>query len=152
MPSISIRPCTVSDMENAHNLAALLAEYGVESAIEGLGQPSAQIETYRQMEALGMLCLIGAFQGDELVGFLIMIVSVLPHYGKRIASTESFFVASAARKGGAGLKLLCEAERLAKSLGAMGFFVSAPTNSRLDSVLTAKQYRHTNQVFFKVLA
>lgn len=152
MPSIAIRPCTVSDMENAPNLAALLAEYGAESAIEGLGQANAQTETYRQMEAVGVLHLIGAFQGDELVGFLIMIVSVLPHYGKRIASTESFFVASAARKGGAGLKLLREAERLAESLGAMGFFVSAPMGGRLMRVLTAKRYRETNRVFFKVLA
>lgn len=152
MPSIVIRPCTVSDMENAPNLASLLAEYGAESAIEGLGQPAAQLETYHQMEAMGVLHPIGAFQGDELVGFLIMIISVLPHYGARIGSTESFFVASAARKSGAGLKLLREAERLAEAQGAMGFFVSAPIGSRLDQVLTAKRYLETNRVFFKVLA
>jgi len=149
---IIIHPCTVSDMENAPNLADLLAEYGAASAIDGLGAPAAQLETYRQLEAVGVLHLIGAYQGDNLVGFLIMIISVLPHYGARVGSTESFFVASTARKTGAGLKLLREAERIAATLGAVGFLVSAPVGSRLDQVLTAKRYLETSHVFFKALA
>ena len=138
-------------MENAPNLAELLAEYGAASAIDGLGAPVAQIETYRQLESVGVLHLIGAYQGDALIGFLIMIISVLPHYGARVASTESFFVASASRKTGAGLALLHEAERIATTLGAVGFLVSAPVGSRLDCILVAKRYLETNHVFFKAL-
>lgn len=140
-------------MERAPNLAELLAEYGAESSIDDLGPPSVQIETYRQMEAVGALQLLGAFQGNDLVGFLVMIVSMLPHYGARVASTESFFVAGNARKSGAGLRLLHEAEQLARNLGAAGFFVSAPKGSKLAAVLDAhKAYRETNRVFFRGLA
>lgn len=152
MEPIIIRRCTVADMADAPNIADLLAEYGAESAIEELGPPAAQLDTYRQMEAVGALHLLGAFDGDALVGFLVMIVSVLPHYGACIASTESFFVARAARKSGAGLKLLHEAEQLAKSLGAAGFFVSAPMSSRLEKILPGVGYRETNRVFFRRLA
>lgn len=152
MPTLAIRLCTVSDLETSPQLADLLAEYGVESAIDGLGAPAAQFALYHQMEATGALHLFGAFDDEALVGFLIMIVSVLPHYGKRIASTESFFVSRAARRTGAGMKLLRSAEQHAKDLGAEGFFVSAPTGGRLDHIMPAQGYRETNRVFFRVLA
>lgn len=139
-------------MENAPQLADLLAEYGVESVIDGLGKPAAQFELYHQMEATGALHLIGAWLDGDLIGFLILIVSVLPHYGTRIASSESFFVARAARKTGAGLKLLRAAEQHAKDLGAAGLFISAPTGSRLERIMPAEGYRETNRVFFRVLA
>lgn len=152
MESINVKPCTVADMEQAPNIAELLAEYASESAIEGLGPVSAQMETYRQMEAAGFLHILGAFQGDALVGFLLVIVSVLPHYGVRVGSTESYFVAVSARKSGAGLILLREAEHLAQSLGAVGFFVSAPKGGRLEQVMEGKGYRETNRVFFRSLS
>lgn len=150
--TITIRPCAVSEIEDAPNLAALLAEYGEESAIDGLGGQDAQIETYHQMEDIGALFPVGAFDGDALVGFLLMIVSILPHYGKRVASSESFFVTNSARKKGAGLKLLREAERMAQDLGALGLFISAPMGSRLYQVLEAKRYAETNRIFFKAFS
>lgn len=151
MEPVEIRSCTVAEMEHAPNLADLLAEYAIESAIPGMGPPKAQLETYRQLEAVGALHLFGAFQGDALVGFLVMIVSVLPHYGALVASTESYFVACKARKSGAGLKLLQEAENLARILGVAGFFVSAPIGGRLERVMSGKGYRETNRVFFRGL-
>lgn len=151
MEPTHIRPCTVADMERAPNLYDLLAEYGRESAIDELGAPVPQMETYRQLEAAGVLHLLGAFRGGDLVGFLIMVVSVLPHFGKCVASTESYFVASHARKGGTGLKLLREAETLACRLGAVALFVSTPKGARLETVLSAKGYRETNRVFFRSL-
>ena len=152
METIRIQPCTVAELADAPNIAALLAVYGIESAIDGLGGPNARLDLYTQMEAAGVLYPIAAFQGDDLIGFLILIISVLPHYGACVASTESFFVASAARKTGAGLKLLHEAERIAAEHDALGFFVSAPTGGRLDQVLAATHYRETNRVFFRRLS
>ena len=152
MESISIRDCSVADIEAAPNLPELLSEYGAEAAIDGLGQPEAQLDTYHLMETLGVLHIVGAFKGDTLIGFLIMVVSTLPHYGVRIASTESFFVASAYRKTGAGLKLLHAAEDLAADMNASGFFVSAGIRSRLEQIMPAIGYRETNRIFFKALA
>lgn len=151
-PTITIRPCTVSDIEHAPNSAALLAEYGAESSIAGLGQQCAQFDTYYKLEAAGILHLVGAFRADQLVGFVIVMAAVLPHYGKKVATTESFFVAKNARKGGAGLRLLRAAEQKARDLGAVGFLVSAPVGGQLEQVLPRAGYENTNRVFFRGLA
>ncbi len=151
MEPISIKPCAVADVESAPNVAELLAEYAEESALDALGGANPQWETYRQMQAMGVAHVLGAFQGDTLVGFLVLLVSIVPHFGKPIASTESYFVARAARKAGAGLKLLHEAEQIASQAGAVGFFVSAPIGSRLAQVLPGVGYRETNRLFYRGL-
>ena len=151
MESISIKPCSVADIESAPNVADLLAEYAEESALDALGGANPQWETYRQMEAVGVARVLGAFQREKLVGFLVLLVSIVPHFGKLLASTESFFVAKSARKTGAGLKLLREAENIARDTGAVGFFVSAPMGSRLAKVLPGVGYRETNRMFFRGL-
>jgi GNAT superfamily N-acetyltransferase len=153
MEPTTFRTCTVADMESAPRLAELFAEYAQESALQDLGEPVVQIETYRQMEAAGVLHMIGAFQGPHLVGFLVLIVSVVPHFGRLIASTESLFVSKSARRGGAGMQLLQLAESVSAELGAVGLFVSAPVGSQLEKVLQAKKtYRNTNSLFFRSLA
>jgi GNAT superfamily N-acetyltransferase len=150
--TITIRKRAAIEILDAPNIADLLAEYAAESAIDGLGWPMAHLDTYQALDASGILHALGAFDGDTLVGFLFFIVSRLPHYNAQpVATSESFFVASTARKSGAGLKLLHEAEHAARELGAVGFLVSAPVGSRLESVLPAVSYREASRVFFRGL-
>lgn len=153
MEAVTIQPCTVADVEQAPNLAELLAEYGDESAIDGLGAPCPQFGTYRLMESAGMLFILGAFHGNSLVGFIILIVSPLPHFGTVAASTESFFVTRSARKSGVGLRMLREAEQLSRSVGAAGLLVSTPAGGKLEQVMRGFDgYRVTNTVFFRSFA
>jgi GNAT superfamily N-acetyltransferase len=152
METLTIRRSTVAEIEQSPNITQLLAEYADESAIAGIGVPMAQLESYHQMEAAGLLHAIAAWQGTHLVGFVTLISGVLPHYGVCTATTESFFVARASRKTGAGLGLLREAEHLAKDLGAKGLLVSAPFGGRLAEVLPKAGYTETNRVFFRGLA
>lgn len=152
MEHISVKLTTVAEIESAPNLADLLAEYARESAVDGLGDASPQFAMYHAMEAAGVTYLFGAYRGDMLIGFLIMIVSTLPHFGQVAASTESFFVASAERKTGAGLNLLRHAMAHAEHMGARGFFVSAPVQGRLETLLPAIGFRETNRVFFRSFA
>lgn len=152
MQSITIRPCTVDDILAAPNLGALVVEYAVECAIDGLGEPHPRWDTYHKFEAAGVLHIVGAFEGSELIGFIVLLVAELPHYSAIVATTESFFVADRARKGGAGLKLLREAERVCAALGAVGFLVSAPANGRLAKIMPRIGFRESNRVFFRKLA
>ncbi len=153
MNPIEIRPCTVLDIEAAPNLEALLAEYAAESSNPEIGPVSAQIPVYRQLEAAGMLHAVGAFQDDTLAGFVFVLVSVLPHYGRKVATSESLFVAAVARSTGAGMRLLHEAEHLARKHGATAFLLSAPAESQLDKVMRGlHSYRLSNVVFIKELA
>jgi GNAT superfamily N-acetyltransferase len=150
---IVIRQCAFGGLENDPNIAALVAEYAAESATEGLGPVNPQWRMYEAMDAAGIARLLCAYNGSVVVGFLVLLVSVVPHFGVPIASTESFFVSRAARSTGAGMMLRRAAERMARDMGAVGFFISAPTGSRLAEVMSkSKGWRETNRVFFRRLA
>lgn len=153
MPRLSIRPCSIADLQSAPNIGDLMAEYSAESSIHDLGQVSAQWETYKAMAEAGVLHPFAVFDGDSaLAGFMLLIISVLPHYGLPIAVSESFFVTESIRKTGAGIRLLREAERFAVDRGAIGMLVSSPVGGRLASILPRSGYKATNEVFFRRLA
>ena len=148
-----IRVCTVAEIESAPTLPDMLLAYGEESRIPEMGEPEASFATYRAMERSGGLHIVGAFD-PELIGFAIVLVYGLPHYGGRlVGSLESFFVGPADRRHGAGLQLLHAAEDLARDLGAIALLVGAPVGSRLDTVMQHNAaYRPTNRVFTRSLA
>ncbi|CAB5162182.1 acetyltransferase domain containing protein [uncultured Caudovirales phage] len=151
MTPITIRHCAASELLDAPNRYELWDEYALESSINGLPHPNVQIDMYRMLEQQGVIQLIGAFDDTKLIGFVAVLANVLPHYGVIMAITESFFVSKDYRKTGAGLKLLREAERHARSIKAPGLLVSAPFGGRLAEVLPHVGYDETNRVFFKKL-
>jgi GNAT superfamily N-acetyltransferase len=149
---IVVRRCTTAELEAAPNLADVLAEYAQECQLAELGPAQAQVETYRLLEASGMFHPIGAFEGERLAGFILPLVIVLPHYGVLAATVESFFVPRAGRKKGTGLRLLAQAESMARALGAKALLLSAPVSGTLAQVLPRKGYRHSNNVYVRGLA
>lgn len=150
---IDIRPCAIAEIASAPNLGDLLAEYARESSLPELGSTQPQIATYHALESAGVLHPIGAFEGDRLVGFILPLVTVLPHYGVFAGVVESFFVPRAERKRGIGLRLLHKAESLARDLGAKALLLSAPTGGDLAKGMGSwKSYRRSNDVFVKALA
>lgn len=146
---MKIKQITFGEIEAAPNFDALFAEYTGESAIEGMPVPAAKMELYKQLESTGAIHIIGAYLDETLIGFIVVLTSVLPHYSALAATTESFFVAKEHRHTGAGLKLLREAERHAKDCKACGLLISAPIGGSLAAVLEKTDYRETNRVFFK---
>lgn len=150
---ISVRRCSVAELEAAPNLGELLAEYAAESALPELGAPAPQVAIYRKLEEAGVLRPVAAFEGDRLLGFISPLCSVLPHYGVVAATVESFFVPRALRKKGIGLELLAEAELVAQVAGARALFLSAPAGGSLARVLDRRGgYRLSNVVHVKALA
>ena len=139
----------VHQLERDPDLAELLAEYAAESSIVGMPPPAAKMESYRELEARGLLQVLSATQEGRLIGFLTLLAPVLPHYGVAVAVSESFFVARAHRGTGAGLKLLRAAEDIARRFGSPGLLVSAPFDGDLFKVLPRVGYAETNRVFFK---
>ena len=149
---IQIKRSTVSEVEDYPEFPALVAEYAAESANEALGAVNPQMDTYRGMEAVGLLHVLSACLDDHLIGFLFLLTPVLPHFGRCAGVAESYFVASAHRKSGAGLRLLRAAEGIARDAGAVGLMVSAPEGGRLAQVMPGVGYRPASTVFFKELA
>ena len=149
---VTIRHCTIAELFSAPAMPALLDDYAAEAAIAGMPTPAAQMRLYQALESSGMLGVIGAFAGGELVGFINILVSELPHYSAKVGTSESFFVAPSHRSGGTGQRLLDAAEEHARNRGAVGLLVSAPHGGRLERALPLMGYRQSNSVFFRGLA
>lgn len=151
--TVVIKKCTIADLEAASNIQNILAEYAAESSpdIEGLPRPMAKVDTYKHLETVNAIHIMGAFFDEILIGYIILIAPVMPHYSIRMAVSESFFVLKEYRKTGAGLKLLRAAEDWATGEGACGILVSSPTGGDLADVLPRVGYTETNRVFFRSL-
>lgn len=149
MTDLIVRRCQVADIEAAVDL---IRAYEGECGMAEFGSYRPDWEQYKTMERSGWYTAIGAFRGNRMVGMLTVLAGPNPHVGAVMASTESFFVLPEERNGGTGLKLLAQAEALAKEKGARGLIVSARADSRLSRVMRLmKGYKPSNEVFCKVL-
>lgn len=149
---VAVRPSRVAEIETAANWPALAAEYADETLIAGMPPPLARWPAYRALESAGLLSVFAAWDDGILVGFLSILAADLPRYGRRVAMSESFFVAGAYRKTGAGLKLLRAAEDKARAMDSPGLFVTAPFGGDLFKVLPRVGYGEAARVFFKRMA
>ena len=147
-----VRASSVDEVCSAGNLGELLAGYADESSIADAGNINPNWTAYRAMEQAGIYQVSAAFLGGQLVGFAGVVLTDNPHYGRRLAVTESLFVEKAARKRGIGKQLLTHVERFASINRAAGLLVSAPFGGRLADVLPRSGYQQTNQIFFKALS
>lgn len=148
---VTIKRSGVDAIFGARNVDRVLELYAAESSIAGLGQFNPHQGMYKAMEDNGVVRTLTAHDGDDLVGMLVFLVSVLPHYSQVVATSESYFVLPEYRSTGAGLQLLHEAQDWAAELGATGLFISAPTDSRLAKVMPRMGYEATNVVFYRGL-
>lgn len=151
MDPVTIRQCHAAEIYNAPNAAALWAEYAAESATAEMGPHNPQIALYQTLEDTGVLTVFGAFRDEALVGVIVTLISMVPHFGRTIATTESFFVRKEDRKGGTGAALLAAAEAFARQRGVTAYYVTAPTGGRLERALPHLGYRASNTVFVKGL-
>lgn len=149
---VEIRETTATSILSEPGISALLEEYAAESAIHGLPPPRPHADIYAALDATGALTALGAYLDGVLVGFLLFVTTVSPHYSALLSVCESFFVAAEHRRAGAGLDLLRAAEERARERGAVGLLVSSPIGGRLAEVLPRSGYRETNRAFFRGLA
>lgn len=149
---MKVKPCSVDEFFSYPNLDVLFEEYRAEADRGKYGRPSVQVDMYKSLEDVGMLKAIIAEKDGALVGFIALLVSVVPHFGKTIATTESFFVTEPGRKHGIGIKLLKRAEEEAKGAGAVMFYSTAPIGGRLEKLLPHFGFERTNIVFGKRLS
>lgn len=146
---LRVAPCRVADIEASPDFPALADEYADESLIDGMPPPIARWPQYHALEDAGLLSVFAAKEGEALLGFISVLASALPRYAEPLAICESFFVAEAYRRTGAGIRLLRAAERKAREIGARGLLVSAPYRGRLFEVLPRLGYAESSRIFFR---
>jgi len=144
-----IEACSPDDIRTAPNFDDLVVEYALEAGMPEMPWPRVDWQTYTMMERAGTLHVFSAREDGVLAGFVVVIMTMMPEYGVRLACTEAFFVAKAWRSTGAGLKLLAAAEAWARSHKAPGLAVSAPLGGKLAEVLPKCGFREVGRTFFK---
>ena len=138
MSTVSIRRVSHSEILAAPNAQQLIDEYAAECSIP---DAKPQTQMYAAMEQSGALVCFGAHVANELVGFVSMLIAVMPHHGKRVATLESLFVLSSHRDSGAGDALLSAAEQYADDAadsGCLALLYTARVGSRLEKVLSRR--------------
>lgn len=151
---ISVRPVSVQEVFDNEGFGALISEYRDEALRNpDLMGSMPDRKAYEAMVESGILTPIAAFVDGVLAGLCSVISVTIPHFtAKRIASTESLFVASAYRSSGAGMQLIKAAERVAVERGARGLYITAPVGGRLNKILPNVGYGHTNTIYYRGLA
>lgn len=144
---MEIRKITAEKLFARGEFNRLCLEYADESGNPELGGAMPCFEHYKALEDQGILTFIGAFEGEAMVGFAEVSVLKHPHYDKLIGSVGTLWLEKRARKGTAGLRLIRELMRVAKSKGAVGVYCSAPYGSRLER-LYERLFKRTDSIFW----
>lgn len=151
---MTVRVVPFSELETAPNFKFMTTMYAAEAKLDGMPEPKPHMETYHALDKSGFLVTLCAFVEEEIVGFLTLTITMLPHYSVVVAHLESFFVLKDHRTSNAGLQLLSTAEGVAKKRGAVGIFLAAAVDGQLEKILTKmkRHYTRTHSGFFRRLA
>jgi GNAT superfamily N-acetyltransferase len=144
---MEIRPVSYAEIFAAPNVEELFDGYAKEGSIPEIGSINPQKEMYLAMEKSGVAQCFGVYS-DHLVGFASVLLTVMPHYGKKVATVESVYVEPLSRR----IDLLSAVEEFARQNGCIAILWCAPAYSQFARVLSGKKsYRPTNVVFCRSL-
>ena len=93
-------------------------------------------ERYLAMDAMGLLLVLLAYEGDDLVGYSVNVVTTHLHYkALTFASNDLLYVAPAHRGGRLWLQLRRETRRVARERGAVLMLWHAKEGTTLAKLL-----------------
>lgn len=147
-----IRKVSAADVLEAENAKELFDMYHDEVRTAGMPVHKPDEGAYHALEDCGILHAWGLYREGLLVGFLSLLVSHVPHFGEKIATTESFYVRPEHRGSGTGRGLLKSAEAFARETGCVGFWIPAPVGGSLSKAISIWGYRKAYEAYFKGLA
>jgi len=145
----TIRKIPVTDILDDSRFSDMVREYASEAKAVEMPDPNPDRGAYRAMDRFGVLHSFGAYAGGQLVGFICVLISKLPHYGVLVATIESFYVVPESRKGGTAQRLMAAVEDLAHEQGCACVLVTAPKGGRLARAMGSMGYRMSHEVFVK---
>lgn len=144
--------CVFAELEKMPEFPALVEEYYSEAGNPGLPRPKYDSERYGQLCKLGLMHTFGVTVDGRLIGFMMIVVSVLPKYSLPVATLDTIFVGKAHRMSGAGVRLLQRAEQIAADLADGRLLASSPVEGALANLLERSGYLESNRIFFKQVA
>jgi len=114
---------------------------------------SPAVEVYRRIEQSGGLFAVIAYDGADIVGYSVNIISQNLHYSHlTMANNDLIFVAPSHRTGRTGMRLIDETERVAAKRGARMMLWHAKEDTPLARILPRTGCKVQDILFSKELA
>lgn len=148
---LEIKQIKFDELAQDINFNNLVKEYYEETKLEGLEQKEVRVDIYNGIEARNSLDVFAAYLDSKLIGFSLLVTTILPHYGIQISIVDALFVEKSARGTASGLKLIRASEAKGKERKSPGIIITAPINGPLIDLLPTIKYAPTNVMFFKSL-
>jgi len=109
-------------------------------------------ERYHALEQSGLLICLGAFRGEECIGYSINFFTNHMHYREMFyVQNDLLFVAEEHRKTRVGLDLIRETEKQAFARGAEMMLWHAKENTSLNTLMSRLGYKVQDIIYSKVL-
>lgn len=110
------------------------------------------LPVYIQLEDNNALLSIGAFDGDEIVGYSVNIISRNLHYADVVmCQNDVLFLKPEYRTGPNGLRLIRATERLAKERGCNMILWHAKMDTQFMAILSKLGYRVQDVIYSRGL-
>lgn len=128
-------------------LKPMLNAYWIEADERNDSKPDIDLQTYKELEQLGFLVLITAFDKDTLVGILPFIESKCTHTGVQKAMAEMFYISPEYRGQGLASKMLKYFEEVAKT---EYLFFTLKVGLPHNRLVLNNNYSHVENMYMKV--
>jgi GNAT superfamily N-acetyltransferase len=110
------------------------------------------LPVYIKLEDNNALLSIGAFDGDQIVGYSVSIISPNLHYSDLVmCQNDVLYLQEGYRTGPYGLKLIRETERLAKARGCHMMLWHAKMDTQFMALLAKLGYRVQDVIYSRGL-
>lgn len=109
---------------------------------------------YANLDHLGILHLVTARKDSILIGFFLAFITTNGHYEDAglFAFTDMYFTLPEHRKGGLGARLFLFMETTLRAKKVVKFVTSHKVLNDNSGMLKALGFKHTDQIFSKLLA
>lgn len=131
----------------------LLEDHRLELATnKGLMVLNPDIATYLRLEENQSMLSLGAYDGNEIVGYSVSIVHCNLHYADVImCQNDVLFLKESYRTGANGLRLIRETERLARERGCHMMLWHAKMDTTFMAILHKLGYGVQDIIYSKAL-
>lgn len=148
-PKTSIRPIKV--MEWIDRVGPLIHAHWDEVALnKDLMKLEPDISTYQEHERADRLVALGAFSGDEMVGYSVGILTPALHYlSLQLLINDVIYLAKEHRDGNLGIALIQRTEIAAQERGARMVMWHAKKGTPLERLLPRMGYGVQDILFSK---
>ncbi|QHE86314.1 hypothetical protein [Hydrogenophaga sp. BPS33] len=150
-PKTSIRPIKVTEWID--KVGPLLDEHYQEVALnKDLMRLEPDLIAYAELERADRLIALGAFSGEQMVGYSVSILGQALHYASlRTAHNDVVFVSKEHRFGSLGIGLIQRTEAAAKDRGVQMLLWHAKQGTPLEGLLPRMGYGVQDVIFSKGL-